>query len=1181
MTHFDSVAQMIQAINAYSHEKNHLPTDEQQRVIAADLEPMLVVAGAGSGKTETMAQRVVWHVVQGNVEPHEVLGLTFTTKAAAELEQRINERIDSAHKSLRRAQQDGGMKVAKDYRESFVQVSTYNGFGAQLVQDFGIRIGVAPQSQLMTQATAYGMMYSIVEAAHEFLPEGEELRAIPSVPTVVKQSLSLAHDLSDHGITLEELDAYATTMITELRERPSATGKSKQPKEYTKKTLDSMVKRRAYIPFIREFWRQKRERSLLEFSDQIAYASRIACHYRDVGKLLRTRYKLVLLDEFQDTSSSQIAMLSHLFKGHAVTAVGDPHQAIYGWRGASQGSLVQFRKEFATTQPVKEYSLSTAWRNDYRILDIANRIAAPLWESYDELSLKMGVTSEQPIKGGAHDVCQSNGITAGNDAGKVLLGSLQQTSATQQGGVVQEKNVAANSSVHFGPKSQSGEEPRSLRFRSTERSLKDAGHVQVLYTRSEPEYLEAIAQWCLHRWDRNETCAVLARRNSELNALQEVFSRYPSLPFRREGLAGLLYEPAVADIRAALEVLADASQGPALLRLLTRQALGVADLKALYDHAFTIARRDMKVSQSEDTSSTQNLRPEVIVMDAIDTPPLPEESGLSELGYDRVIRLRDSLRYLRSCTSLELPELIEQITLRLDIDIDEVAANDDGSGLLAIEKFTKVAEEFLTLHPGGGLPAFLLWLDHAQQLERGLANVDVVANENVIQLMTVHGAKGLEWDNVIVIGMEEGVFPKVGTRKGGSQYSENAWLTDAGILPYELRQDSIALPHLEFVPDDYTFVSVEESLDNLRCDMGKHLVDEERRLAYVAFTRAKHRLIVAGAYFHHKVVRPKQPSSFLTEICQAFPRDMLEPLDGHSQMFVELEEDATNPLSEEEVSVAWPPSVATLKEQRLAEGAERVLSEIARSDDMTEVLEKAGSEFIARTGPLDPLVEAALLLRERDEQDAGSDLFIPLTLSVTTAVDMVGNKQKALEYYHRPMPRQPSKGAQVGTLLHEWIDNELTHPHSHHCVNEWPKSLRSSLQKLTKCFQKMNIAQRFELVKSEYPITIVIGGHKLNGRIDAVMRDKHSGRLALIDWKTDSDLHERINDYRAQLCLYRFALCEQLSLKESEIDLYLAHIPSSQLIQIEGIGADGSDENKLDYDGWKKLLFPYDDVSGR
>ena len=136
-----------------------------------------------------------------------------------------------------------------------------------------------------------------------------------------------------------------------------------------------MFHRRKGRRIVEAFVRLKREREALDFADQVALAARVAGSVPLVGQVERERFKAVLLDEFQDTSEAQLMLLRSLFHDASValTAVGDPNQSIYGWRGASATTLLRFPTEFAGTDgPADVLPLSTSWRNDELILAAAN-----------------------------------------------------------------------------------------------------------------------------------------------------------------------------------------------------------------------------------------------------------------------------------------------------------------------------------------------------------------------------------------------------------------------------------------------------------------------------------------------------------------------------------------------------------------------------------------------------------------------------------------------------------------------------------------------------------------------------------------------------------------------------------------------------------------------------------------
>src|SRR5690606_14273255 len=129
------------------------PTPEQAEVIAAPLEPMVVVAGAGSGKSETMAGRVVWLVANGFVRPDQVLGLTFTNKAAAELAERVRKRLGQLAAS--------GL-IPPELLDHEPAVSTYHAYAARLFTDHALRDGLEPAMRLATPAVAWQLAAQVV-----------------------------------------------------------------------------------------------------------------------------------------------------------------------------------------------------------------------------------------------------------------------------------------------------------------------------------------------------------------------------------------------------------------------------------------------------------------------------------------------------------------------------------------------------------------------------------------------------------------------------------------------------------------------------------------------------------------------------------------------------------------------------------------------------------------------------------------------------------------------------------------------------------------------------------------------------------------------------------------------------------------------------------------------------------
>ncbi|MEL0273358.1 MAG: UvrD-helicase domain-containing protein, partial [Pontimonas sp.] len=306
------------------------PTAEQAAVIEAGPHGIArVIAGAGSGKTETMALRVLWLVANEHVQPDALLGLTFTRKAAGELQGRIHSRLRALH--------ERGLAPTTDEFHS-PSVSTYNSFASALYRDYAVLLGRDPDARVLSEASAWALATRVV--SQSTLPELSEWDM--SVPALVRMVRTLGARLQENRVAQEDMDAFIREFETLVDLPPGGRGAYKQVEEWVAK-VGSLGTLRALVE---EFQEAKRLRGVLEFSDQIALALDIVQRFPHAIEQVRERDQVVLLDEYQDTSVAQTTLLTALFREHPVMAVGDPHQAIYGWRGASSSNLTDFVSDF-------------------------------------------------------------------------------------------------------------------------------------------------------------------------------------------------------------------------------------------------------------------------------------------------------------------------------------------------------------------------------------------------------------------------------------------------------------------------------------------------------------------------------------------------------------------------------------------------------------------------------------------------------------------------------------------------------------------------------------------------------------------------------------------------------------------------------------------------------------------
>ena len=216
----------------------------------------------------------------------------------------------------------------------------------------------------------------VVEA---YAGEMDHVTHAPS--TVAEQVLALHGDLSGHLVEPARLADIARGLRAEVDALPTVPGMRGPYYQEVRDALAIQDARAQIVPLVDAFRVVKRANEVVDFGDQAELAARLAVEFPEVGAGERERFSVVLLDEYQDTSHAQLVLLRSLFgNGHPVTAVGDPCQSIYGWRGASAGTLTAFRREFRTRtgEDAGQGSLTTSFRNGARILAVANRLAEPL-----------------------------------------------------------------------------------------------------------------------------------------------------------------------------------------------------------------------------------------------------------------------------------------------------------------------------------------------------------------------------------------------------------------------------------------------------------------------------------------------------------------------------------------------------------------------------------------------------------------------------------------------------------------------------------------------------------------------------------------------------------------------------------------------------------------------------------
>ncbi len=705
-------------------------SDQQFAAVTAPLSPQVVVAGAGSGKTTVMAARVVWLVASGLVAPHEVLGLTFTTKATHELATRIRDSLRAAHILRPR-----GERVAVDPHDpdsaeepEEPTVATYNAYAASLLTEHGLRIGHEPDTRVIADASRYQLAARVI-ARHS--GRVELLSDHPK--TVIDNLLALDSAMSEHLVTPEDVRAFQDAQRPGFTDALAAeTFKTKI--DAVAKVLNTFGRREELLGLVESYRRLKRDLGLMDFSDQIELGARLASAQPEVGALERGKFKVVLLDEYQDTSVAQALMLSRLFsgdapdsgRGHAVSAVGDPNQAIYGWRGASVSNIVGFGEDFPLSDgsvDVPTFPLSINRRSDARILQAANDLAAPLYARFSS---------------------------------------------------VRELEPAPDA------------EPGTVRVAVHEPYVDELAWLPA-------EVRGAHAAMATPSW---REIGVLTRDNSHAADVFDALTR-AEIPVEIVGLQGLLRLPEVAEVVATLTLLHDLTANAELLTLLTgpRWAIGARDLALLGRRARQLTRvtepreRDRLRDLGEELEAAVSGADPTEVVSLSDALDDPGSADYSPEARERFGLLAAELRQLRSHAGEPLLDLVRRIVDTTGIDIELASSVSPAAQARRenLDLFVKAVAEFQAVDGTVTLPALLAYLQAEDEYGSGL-DVATPTEADSVKLLTVHRSKGLEWDAVFLVGVADSKFP--------SGTSRTKWTAGPAVLPNALRGDAHDLPRL-------------------------------------------------------------------------------------------------------------------------------------------------------------------------------------------------------------------------------------------------------------------------------------------------------------------------------------------------------------------------------------------------
>ncbi|MCF2707367.1 UvrD-helicase domain-containing protein [Arcanobacterium haemolyticum] len=1155
------------------------PTSEQRDVVVSDSPAILVVAGAGSGKTATMTKRIAYQLAIGTIQPHEVLGLTFTTKAAGELA----ERVENALSILRQRHLigQGSSESSRGIHESLMRptIATYNSFASGIASSYGMLIGADSRARLITDAERYQVMASIVDS-YELFDGASESFATASRTSLITNSLVLAAGLIDNRKSINEAREFFDSQIfalDRLEKGPSLEKGIPGAAEVWRdllKARGSLELRRDLLRIVERYFEHKKAAGLLEFADQVAMAGRVCEEFPEIGTEIASRYKLILLDEYQDTSVNQAKFLldtlapATLPPGYrSICAVGDPQQAIYGWRGASANALADFATEFGQRLGgIHKLHLSISFRNDEAILAAANAVSG-------QFVAQVRAT---------YDDAPADTTTAQTGVEPHQAGETPSAATSTPTSISQPLELRPRPGAGPGLVSEIRTWFRDDHYRAIARRIRDV----MRHARDE---------------GREAEIAVLCRKREYIDDIVEALTEL-DIPYEVIGGESLVVRPEILTIRSALGLIANPRRNDLLMRLLTLFGVGIDDVRILRQVSRSAISREVHdiygapqdspveynlvellagfsdtnsrlIGRSIDDESAELTHGTTYELDASWTVNLSGE-GARKLQHVATI-----LRELRAHIHSPLPNIVALASRLLGIDVATASrAKGERRVRTSLDSFVTVASDFAKTHPGCRLSDFVEWLDAVEAHEHGGEEEsgtditeDVEVHSGVVQIMTIHASKGLEWNDLVVV-------PEL----VGEQFSVvgrvEAWPQNTATFPFPLRTDYPHLPHFSLEHFANRTEAAQAYSHFKKTDLPEHGTAEARRLAYVAFTRPRSELLLAGYALARRElprIRPGIPlvpilprSIFLTDILD---HAFIEPPAGHEHEEHTVHS-VVHPISELAGS-DWPPEfTASVPDQITLDELTREVGELPQAHAIKEVPDYAHTTLPrwphdllrgqagANTTPSRLSPDIAWQVDEliAEYHSTSSKQMERPYYTATDMVRLIANPDEFTRNQLRPIPQQPSTAARLGNAIHARIAQSFSGVATLD-IDELLEPLSESYDEETlttaeedKLFQAFEASpwSRYPAIAIEQPLEIVVQGRILRCTIDAVLdtsADPDRAPITIVDWKsgrrpTAAQLPAR----ELQLAIYRLAWARTHNVELDNIDacfVYLREAP--------------------------------------
>ncbi|OGF28668.1 hypothetical protein A2477_00525 [Candidatus Falkowbacteria bacterium RIFOXYC2_FULL_47_12] len=939
--------------------------NEQKKAVEHTGSPLLIIAGAGTGKTTVITQKIGWLIERGLAKSDEILALTFTEKAAGEMAERAD------------------MLLPYGYFDLWIM--TFHGFCEKVLQQHGLDIGLPTNFKLLNEFGQWALIKKNLEKfdLDYYRPLGNQTKFI----SALLQHFSRA---KDEDISPADYLKYAEG----LQENMDTMLSGKEIAEQEIARINEVAN--AYHVYQQLLL----DNSALDFGDLINYTLRLFRERPAILAKFQKQFKYVLVDEFQDTNWNQYKLIKMLKPtGDNLTAVCDDDQSVYRFRGASMSNVLQFRKDYPNSESVV---LKENYRNAQNILDL----------TYDFIQLNNPNRLEHQFK---------------NDIDKKLQAQTKEQGIIEviQGGDLQDE-------------------------------------VKLV--------IEKIAE--LKNQDKNcswNDFAILVRANNSakefVNALE-----IAGLPYIFLASKGLYSRPVIMNIIAYLNLLDNYHESTSMYRVLNipvfkfshEEIIGFLNLAR--KKAWSLYETIKYLSNfSKESGEKINILLHLVEKHTV----LVKTKKASEVIF---AFLGDSgyLKYLSAQEPLKTKETMRELNA-----------------------FLKRVKEFEAEDEVGLVKNFLQELSlELESGEEGALAQDPEAGPEMIKILTVHAAKGLEFQHVFIVNMVDLRFPTTE------------------------RQDPIQIPDAlvkEIIPE------------------GDSHLEEERRLFYVAMTRAKQ-----GLYFSwapdYGGTRKKKPSRFLQELDMVETQNFASLPSGFGQLTVETHCDASlrnAPTKFSSVDVMPRYELPRFYSYTQLQSYDKCPHQYFI--DHVLKIPKPGKHFFSFGQSMHLALQKffGLIMQSQNVQQ-GSLFSVPLPPPDTLRVTMrAGNP---------PLSKGKENVLTEETLLklyeESWIDDWYED-------KKQKEEYRRKGREIFREFFDKHAGNWPKVIGLEQSFKLRIGGHLIYGKIDR-LDDLGDAGVQIVDYKTGQakDEEKITSDQKYQLLLYQLAAEEVLKKKPANLQFY-------------------------------------------